>query len=83
MYNCTILPGYIDQGAQLFGGGGEGGGGGGMNFMNMTAMIGRGGGGNGVNGGGNADNTPLSMRTVLNDVAAVSTAGSSIHGSIG
>lgn len=79
LYNISnrFLPGYIDQGgAQLFGGGG------GMNFMNMTALFGRGGGGggNGVGGGGNADNTPLRMS---NDVAAVSTAGSSIHGSIG
>jgi hypothetical protein len=88
LHYCTIfhfvfLPGYIDQGgAQLFGGGG-----GGMNFMNMTALFGRGGGGggggNGVGIGGNVDNTPLRMRTASNDVAAVSTAGSSIHGSIG
>jgi len=83
LYNISIrfIPGYIDQGgAQLFGGGG------GMNFMNMTALFGRGGGGgggNGVGGGGNVDNTPLRMRTTSNDVAAVSTAGSSIHGSIG
>jgi hypothetical protein len=56
-----------------------------MNFMNMTALFGRGGGGNGVGGGGggNANDTPLRMRTASNDVAAVSTAGSSIHGSIG
>jgi hypothetical protein len=77
------LKGFIDQGAQqLFGGEG---GGGGMNFMNMTALFGRGGGGNGVGGGGggNANDTPLRMRTASNDVAAVSTAGSSIHGSIG
>ena len=77
------LEGFIDQGAaqQLFGSGG-----GGMNFMNMTALFGRGGGGgNGVGGGGggNADDTPLRMRTASNDVAAVSTAGSSIHGFIG
>jgi hypothetical protein len=78
------LKGFIDQGAQQLFGGGGGGGGGGMNFMNMTALFGRGG-GNGVGGGGggNADDTPLRMRTASNDVAAVSTAGSSIHGSIG
>lgn len=83
IFHFVFLPGYIDQeGAQLFGGGG-----GGMNFMNMTALFGRGGGGggggNGVGIGGNVDNTPLRMRTASNDVAAVSTAGSSIHGSIG